>query len=99
MEVVGQLVDTRINGLLKRKKGLDPESLAWLTLHEELEVDHVDEVGALSRRLPEGGPSTQIVWKGADATFAALWRLADDNYALVYEELSGSAAVRGSGHD
>jgi len=67
MEVYGKQVDHRVGQEIRRHKTLNPESLTWLVLHEELEVDHVEESMQIARLVPEAGAPLEAAWRGATA--------------------------------
>jgi len=83
MEVFGQQVDSFLGDQFRRQTELPPPVMEWLTLHEELEHDHVDEVFDLAELVPEGG-ATQRVLDGVQALATAGWRFFDDMYARAW---------------
>jgi pyrroloquinoline quinone (PQQ) biosynthesis protein C len=83
IEIYGKQVDLQTGRELRRQHALDPESLTWLTLHEELELEHADESMEMAR-LIEPGAALHGAWRGARATCAASWAFFDDVYALCF---------------
>lgn len=83
MEVFGQQVDAFLGEQFRRQSALPASVLEWLTLHEELEHDHVDEVFALARRIPEGAPRDRAR-EGVEALATAGWAFFDDMYRAVW---------------
>lgn len=84
LEIYGKQVDLCVGTELRRQKLLDPESLTWLTLHEELEVHHAGESLDIARMLPASGPKVEAAWRGAEAVCAASWAFLDAMYALTF---------------
>lgn len=83
IEIYGKQVDLQTGRELRRQHALDPHSLTWLTLHEELELDHAEESMEMAH-LVEPGPALEGAWRGARATCAASWAFFDDVYALCF---------------
>jgi pyrroloquinoline quinone (PQQ) biosynthesis protein C len=83
IEVYGKQVDERIASELRRQKLLTPDAMPWFTLHEELEVAHVDEARELARLVPPG-PAVESAWRGAEGVARAAWRFFDAMYRLWY---------------
>ncbi|WP_394824734.1 tryptophan dimethylallyltransferase family protein [Pendulispora albinea] len=77
MEVYGKHFDTFINAQLRRKReSLSKSVLEWLNLHEELEVEHVDESYVLARQIPNG-PKSRSAVRGAEEAARAAWAFLD----------------------
>jgi hypothetical protein len=57
-------VDAFMGEQFRRQSSVPPSVLEWLTLHETLEVDHVDEVFVLATAIPEG-PKADLAARGA----------------------------------
>src|SRR5262249_17988265 len=51
-EIFGKQVDQLLGDEFRRQTLIDPESLAWLSLHETLEVAHADASQALAALVP-----------------------------------------------
>ena len=51
-EIFGKQVDQLLADEFRRQTRIAPESLAWLSLHETLEVAHADASGALAGLVP-----------------------------------------------
>ncbi len=83
MEVFGQQTDSFLGDQFRRQSELPESVLLWLSLHEELEHDHVDEVFALAEHIPEGEP-TRIALQGVQALATAGWAFFDDMYRLAW---------------
>jgi pyrroloquinoline quinone (PQQ) biosynthesis protein C len=83
-EVYGKQVDQALGALLRRQHGVDPQSLTWLVLHEELEEDHAHEALDLARMTPPSGEARAAMCRGAEQ-FAALGiRYFDDLYEVIF---------------
>jgi DMATS type aromatic prenyltransferase len=79
IEIFGKQVDITVGDQFRRQKEVDPKSLEWLNLHEELELDHASESFDLAALVPpEALPS---VWRGAER----VWLAADAFFHEVYE--------------
>jgi DMATS type aromatic prenyltransferase len=84
MEVLGKQADQFMGTQFRRTREALPEPiLEWLTLHEALEVDHVDESFELARRIPAGSKA-RLAARGAREIFAACWSFLDGMYRLCY---------------
>jgi len=81
-EVFGEQMDKRLAEEFRRQDELDVNSLEWLTLHEQLEVEHADSSMVLAGLLPAG--ATQSIWSGAQALANAGAAFLDDLYELCY---------------
>lgn len=84
MEVLGKQGDVAIGAQLRRRtEPLPAPVLEWLTLHEALEVAHVDESFELARRVPRGSKA-RLAARGAGELAAAAWAFLDDMYRLCF---------------
>jgi DMATS type aromatic prenyltransferase len=84
MEVLGKQGDIAMGNQLRRKQDALPAPiLEWLTLHEALEVDHVNESFDLARRVPRG-PKARLAARGASELGAAAWAFLDGMYRVAY---------------
>jgi len=84
VEVFGKQVDQCVGRQLRRQKLVDSESLTWLTLHEELEVDHVEESLTLARLVPADAEAREDAWRGAESVASASWRFFDSMYGVLF---------------
>ncbi|MFO0757891.1 MAG: iron-containing redox enzyme family protein [Byssovorax sp.] len=84
IEIYGKQVDLCVGKELRRQKELDPGSLTWLVLHEELEVEHAGESLDIARLLPVSGPEVEAAWRGAEAVCAASWAFLDGMYKVIF---------------
>lgn len=84
MEVFGRDADLAMGKQFRRGRDeLPPDVLEWLTLHEELEIDHVDESYELARSVPRGNAS-RLAARGAEEMGAAGWAFCDALYRTCY---------------
>ena len=81
-EVFGKQMDQFIGDEFRRQQEISPESLEWLALHEQLEVEHAESSLDLARLLPK--ESLDAAWSGASRLAHAGWGFLDDLYAIVY---------------
>ena len=83
VEVYGKHVDQFLGDEFRRQDVVGGESLAWLTLHEDLEVDHADDSLTLAELLPEGAARAAAV-RGAEAVAGASRAYFDALYELCF---------------
>jgi pyrroloquinoline quinone (PQQ) biosynthesis protein C len=81
-EIFGKQMDKFIADEFRRQVEVDPASLEWLILHEELEVSHADSSADLARLIPSA--SIEATWKGAVALSRAGRGFLDDLHVLCY---------------
>jgi len=81
IEIFGRQVDLFLGDEFRRQKEVDPQSLEWLNMHEELEVNHSAESLELAYMVP--ADALPSVWRGAarvgragTAFFDAMYRVA-----------------------
>jgi len=84
MEIGGKQFDIFMGQQFRRKREALPATvLEWLTLHEELEVEHVNESFDLAQRVPRGTKARQTA-RGAREVREAGWAFFDSLYRLCY---------------
>ena len=84
MEVCGKQFDLFLGEQLRRCDEKLPESIVeWLTLHEELEVAHVDESIELAA-MASPGRKAELTARGAEEVRDAGWAFLDAMYRLTY---------------
>jgi kynureninase len=86
VEILGKQVDASLGEVIRRQQRLDPSSLTWLVLHEELEQEHANESAELAAMVPRQAEVFIQVQQGAEAIEALAWRYFDDLYALLFRE-------------
>jgi DMATS type aromatic prenyltransferase len=84
MEVLGKQGDIVLGQQLRRRsEPLSPMVMEWLVLHEELEIDHVEESFELARRIPEGNKA-RLAARGAEELGHASWAFLDGMYRVCF---------------
>jgi pyrroloquinoline quinone (PQQ) biosynthesis protein C len=82
IEIFGKQVDVALGDQFRRQHQIDPTSLEWLHLHEELEQDHAAESLDLAHLAPTAAlPS---VWRGAERVWLAADTFFHEMYALCW---------------
>jgi DMATS type aromatic prenyltransferase len=84
IEVYGSQTDTRVGVEFRRQKALDPGSLTWLHLHENLELDHAGDSLKLAELVPTEGIALEATWRGASGVVAASQEYFDSLYELCF---------------
>ena len=84
MEIYGQQFDQFLGNLFRIQQIIEPSSLTWLTLHETLELEHVEESLALAHLVPQSGPSLEAVWRGAQGVAAISWDYFNAIYRICF---------------
>jgi DMATS type aromatic prenyltransferase len=67
-----------------RKTAMDISKVVWLTLHEELEVDHVDEALIITRFIADSEENVTVARHGMERACVASWNLLNGLYRLCY---------------
>ncbi|WP_310423164.1 tryptophan dimethylallyltransferase family protein [Chamaesiphon sp. VAR_48_metabat_135_sub] len=67
-----------------RKTTVDLSTVLWLTLHEELEIDHVDESLVITRFVADSEEGVAAARQGIDRACVASWSFLDGLYRLCY---------------
>ncbi|WP_295619330.1 tryptophan dimethylallyltransferase family protein [Chamaesiphon sp. GL140_3_metabinner_50] len=83
MEIHGKQFDLCL-GQEFRKTNIELSKIAWLTMHEEIEIDHADEALILARFLADSAPGTLAAKQGAEKTRIASWKFLDRLYRLCF---------------
>lgn len=78
IEVLGKQIDSRIADELRREQKLTPTAMTWLTLHEELEIDHANESMDMAHLVPPA--QLEAAWRGAEGVATAFWDFFDAMY-------------------
>jgi DMATS type aromatic prenyltransferase len=82
IEIMGRQVDQFTGDEFRRQKQVAPDTLEWLSLHEELEEDHAAEsLNLANLTSPADLPA---VWRGAQGVALAAWRFFDDVYGVCF---------------
>ncbi|WP_438040901.1 iron-containing redox enzyme family protein [Sorangium sp. So ce128] len=94
-EIFAKKMDRCLGDEIRRQSAISPDALAWLTIHEVLEVDHAEDSGALAALVKERGPSLAATWRGAIAQWTALWEFLDGVAALALPRKAAQAHGHG----
>jgi hypothetical protein len=78
----GKQVDQFLGDEFRRQTLLDPSSLAWLMLHETLEVTHADASRELADLIPPYG--VEAAHRGMMGVYLAGWAFLDALYVCCY---------------
>lgn len=87
-EIFAKKMDKCVGDQLRRQSAIPRDTLHWLELHEQLEIDHADDSRELAALVPAQGSHLTAAWRGARAEWAALWGFLDEVHATT-------AALRG----
>ena len=87
-EIIGKQGDSFMGDEFRRQKAvhksIPPAALEWLTIHEELELEHSDESMELAELVPADPKAIASAWRGARDCGAACWTVLDGMYKLCY---------------
>lgn len=83
-EVSALQIDQCLGNEVRRQNAIAPEKLTWITMHEELEVDHVSEVLELAHLIPKSDPKLEAVWRGAQEMRGAIVDFLDGIYSVSF---------------
>jgi DMATS type aromatic prenyltransferase len=67
-----------------RKTNIELSAIAWLILHEEIEVEHADEALLVARFVDDAPAERSPAVEGARSIRVASWKLLDSLYQLCY---------------
>ncbi|AFY95278.1 iron-containing redox enzyme family protein [Chamaesiphon minutus] len=83
MEIHGKQFDLCL-GQEFRKTNIELSKIGWLTLHEEVEIDHADEALLLSRFIADSKEGMVAAKQGAEKTRAVSWNFLNQLYRLCF---------------
>ncbi len=83
MEIHGKQFDLCL-GKEFRKTNIDMSKIGWLTIHEEIEIDHADEALILARFVADSESGVVAAIKGAEQTRIASWSFLNKLYRLCF---------------
>ncbi len=83
MEIQGKQFDLCL-GKEFRKTNIEFSKIGWLTLHEEVEIDHADEALLLARFVGDSAQNITAAKQGAEKTRMASWILFNELYRLCF---------------
>jgi DMATS type aromatic prenyltransferase len=86
MEICGKQMDEVMSKEFVTRTNIDLSSLAWLHLHEELEIDHANEALDLAHLIADsdGDGDKEAARQGAELTATALWNFCNGMYRLCF---------------
>ncbi len=84
IEVFGKQVDRFVADQFRRQREVAPDTLTWLHLHENLELEHAEESIDLARLVPATPDAQAAVSRGARAVFDAGWLFFDHMYRACW---------------
>jgi DMATS type aromatic prenyltransferase len=67
-----------------RKTNVDLSAIKWVTVHEELEVDHANESLVLARYVAESEENVVVARQGIEKACMASWSFLNDMYRLCF---------------
>jgi DMATS type aromatic prenyltransferase len=82
IEIFGRQVDMFFGDEFRRQKEVDPKSLEWLNMHEELEIEHSAESLDLAHLVPAA--CLPAAWRGAAQVNIASTAFFDAMYGLCF---------------
>jgi pyrroloquinoline quinone (PQQ) biosynthesis protein C len=80
-EIFAKKMDHCVGDELRRQNALSRETMHWLDLHEQLEIEHAEDSYELAVLVPDGSPQLSAAWRGARAEWDALWGFLDEVHA------------------
>jgi hypothetical protein len=95
IEILGRQGDQFIGDEFRRQMQVDPEALAWLNLHERLEVEHAEESMELANLVPAA--AMPALWRGAERVNNASIAFYDALYGVCFSGRVYSSSQVSSG--
>jgi DMATS type aromatic prenyltransferase len=83
LEFYGEQFNPWLGGELRRTN-IDSSDMIWVTLHEELEVDHADESLVIVRFISESEENIAAAIQGMEKVSIASWKLFNGLYNIFY---------------
>jgi DMATS type aromatic prenyltransferase len=83
LEFYAEQFDPWLGGEL-RKTNIDLSDMIWVTIHEELEVDHADESLVIVSFISESEANIAAVIQGMEQVSIASWKLFNSLYNICY---------------
>jgi DMATS type aromatic prenyltransferase len=84
MEICGKQMDEVMSKEFVTRTNIDLSSLAWLHLHEELEIDHANEALDLAHLIANSDGDKDAARQGAKMTATALWNFCNGMYRVCF---------------
>ncbi len=85
LEVYGKQFDQWLGRELQRTN-VDLSSITWVTVHEELEIDHANESLVIARFASDSEEGVAAARQGIEKACIASWSFLNDLYRLCYSE-------------
>ena len=85
-EIFANKMDHCLGEEIRRQSLVPHDALAWLELHEVLEVGHAADSLELAVLVPDNGLALESAWQGARKLWAAMWGFLDDVKAAAFSE-------------
>lgn len=85
-EVHGGQMASFMGQEVRRQKELDLSIFEWATLHEEVEGEHTQKSGVMSKFLPSSGTGFESVMAGAKWENDTFWQWLDGIHNIAYGE-------------
>ncbi len=80
----GEQVERWVSYQFRRQQAVAPDTLTWLHLHENLELEHAEESIDLARLVPATEAAQAAVARGARQVFDAGWLFFDHMYRACW---------------
>jgi pyrroloquinoline quinone (PQQ) biosynthesis protein C len=84
MEIRGKQIDQFMEKEFVTRTTVDSDSLSWLTLHAEIEIEHADESLELASLITKSDGDEKAARQGAKMTADAMWNFCDGMYRVCF---------------
>jgi DMATS type aromatic prenyltransferase len=84
MEICGKQIDQLMANEFAERTTVERSSLKWLHLHDELEIDHANEVLDLARLITNSDRGKEAAQKGLEVTGKAVWSFFNGMYRVCF---------------
>jgi len=91
-EIFAKKFDISLGTEIRRQSQLSAETLAWLTIHEHLELGHAEDSYALAELAPLSGPHATALRAGAHEAWEAMWKFLDEVHETYVDWRRSTAA-------
>ena len=86
LEIYGEQFDPWL-GTELRRTNINSSDMVWVTLHEELEIEHADESLIMIRFVAESKQNEESAKQGIERAYVASRQLLDGLYRLCYDAI------------
>lgn len=83
-EICAEQIQLCLGHEVRRQNLIEASALTWLTLHEELEVEHAEEALVIANLIPNSDAVLNAVWRGAEGMHKAITTFLDDLYRICF---------------